>query len=490
MADTATEPTMLDKLREERDKIHEDTETYLNACAEQKRGLNTAEEASFAESRKRLDLLNWRIDALEDKERRDLIAQDAASKLPAEPAKRTDRTHVDGEPRAYARGNGQSYFRDLAAVTTGRGVDPAEARDRLNRHAQQIEKELEQREQRNADKAERELRQIDGSAYFEKRVNPNRTDGQGGYLVPPLWLMDEFLPYLRAGRPFANAVRNIPLPGGTDSINIPKLATGTTVAAQTADAGSVSSTDLTDTYVTGGVKTEAGQQDVALQLVEQSPLAIDDQVIFPDLIADLNMKIDRQCLYGTGSNGQVTGVDVMSDTGVIDVTYTDASPTGPEFYVPLAQSASQVASTRYMMPSHQFMHPRRWFWFVSQLDGSNRPLVVPAVGGPNNAMGVNATNGEAEGFVGWTSVGLPVWIDANIPTTKGGGTNQDAVYTVRANDLFLFEGSLRTRVLQEVLSGTLQVRFQVYEYFAFIPNRYPQAVARINGTGLVAPSGF
>jgi hypothetical protein len=45
-------------------------------------------------------------------------------------------------------------------------------------------------------------------------------------------------------------------------------------------------------------------------------------------------------------------------------------------------------------------------------------------------------------------------------------------------------------VLQEVLSGTLQVRFQLYNYVAFIPNRYPASVARINGTGMAAPSGF
>src|SRR4029079_14441265 len=103
----------------------------------------------------------------------------------------------------------------------------------------------------------------------------------------PLWLMDEYAEYVRAGRVVANLVTNMPLPAGTDSINLPKFRTGTTAAVQTADAQSVSSTDMTDTSASAPVRTIAGQQDVALQLLEQSPLQM-DEVIFRDLIADLN----------------------------------------------------------------------------------------------------------------------------------------------------------------------------------------------------------
>ena len=40
-----------------------------------------------------------------------------------------------------------------------------------------------------------------------------------------------------------------------------------------------------------------------------------------------------------------------------------------------------------------------------------------------------------------------------------------------------------TRVLQEILSGTLQVRFQIYSYLAFLPNRYQDANSRIISYG-------
>jgi hypothetical protein len=49
---------------------------------------------------------------------------------------------------------------------------------------------------------------------------------------------------------------------------------------------------------------------------------------------------------------------------------------------------------------------------------------------------------------------------------------------------------MRTRVLQEVLSGTLQVRLQVYNYVAFMANRRPEAISVISGTGLIPTAGF
>lgn len=53
------------------------------------------------------------------------------------------------------------------------------------------------------------------------------------------------------------------LPPRTDSINLPKVATGTATAIQTADADAVQSTDMTDTFISAPVCTIAGQQDTA-----------------------------------------------------------------------------------------------------------------------------------------------------------------------------------------------------------------------------------
>jgi hypothetical protein len=85
---------------------------------------------------------------------------------------------------------------------------------------------------------------------------------------------------------------------------------------------------------------------------------------------------------------------------------------------------------------------------------------------------------------------FPLLADGNIPANLGAGTNEDRVVTLRTSDVFLWEGSMRSRVLAEVLSGTLQVRLQVYNYAAFMPDRRPETISVISGTGLVAPSGF
>jgi hypothetical protein len=97
-------------------------------------------------------------------------------------------------------------------------------------------------------------------------------------------------------------------------------------------------------------------------------------------------------------------------------------------------------------------------------------------------------------------------VDNNIPLTFGGASTNPLMSTTSAghvsptdgtgsgdtftpaisgtfDDLLLFEGDIRTRVLQEILSGTLQVRFQIYSYLAFLPNRYQDANSRIVSYG-------
>ena len=107
------------------------------------------------------------------------------------------------------------------------------------------------------------------------------------YAIPPLWLIDEYIPALRPGRVAAGLCKQMPLPEGTDSINIPRLLTPTLTGIQTADAAPVMSRDFSDTFQQANVKTISGQEDVPIQLIEQSPGQILDRVLMTDLIADL-----------------------------------------------------------------------------------------------------------------------------------------------------------------------------------------------------------
>jgi len=364
------------------------------------------------------------------------------------------RVKVTSEARTYEQGNGRSYFADLATSTINQDVD---ARQRLERHAAEVRMDPEYRDL-------------------------IRTDGNGGYFVPPLWLSD-YVELARAGRPTANLVTNLPLPPGTDSINVPKISTGTATAIQVGDGSAPQETDLADTSVACGVKTIAGQQDMSIQLFEQSPFNF-DQIVMADLAADYATKVDVQVLSGSNANGQVKGI--YGASGVNAVTWTDTTPTVSELYSKLADGIQKIHTNRFQPPTVIVMHPRRWAWMLAAVDSQGRPLVVPNGQGPTNAIAAFGTVGS-EQVVG-SLQGLPVVTDPSIPITDGSGTNEDSIIVMRAQDCILYESSLRTRVLPEVLSGTMQVRVQVYGYLAFTAERQPKSITILSGSGFATPS--
>lgn len=455
---------------------------------------------------------------------------------------------VGREPQAYGEGSGHSYFLDKLRIAMGAGDADGgvrAARERQERHEAELRVELPKREERRRKEADRRIEQVlsgeglangtrrerrmarlerrsyerflaAGGEIYEKRFI-SRTDGQGGYEVPPLWLVDQYIEYLRAGRTFADLWHNFPLPSGTDSINIPRLTLGTATGQQPGDGAPLPGRDITDNFVQGRVMTIAGQQDAAMQLLDQSPLNY-DEIIFGDLAADYNMQFSAQLMLGSGFpqlNGLFpTGVLYGSGIGSTGATtygfYTQATGltaaqwTGlASFYTGIAQMLSQGARTRFLPFSGLITNPAAWYALSASVDTTGRPIVVPAQQGANfNQAAADADGPLSEGLAGHIQ-GVPWYVDPNIPLTFGGtgatqpyigaisngntapipgsgGTSTNAnVFTpaiaARWADLFVWEGDMRTRVLSEVLSGSLQVRFQLYAYAASIPNRYQNA---------------
>ena len=396
------------------------------------------------------------VEKLERAERVDA----ARTSLPVEPAEESIEAPVEArsvktgsEELIYrADAGSRSFFGDVLSATKG----DTRAAERLEAHGKQMA----------------ETRAI------------NSTDTSGGDFVPPAYLLDQWIKLARAGRPFANAVNRQQLPAGTDSINLPKVSTGAAVAAQT-DGNSVQSTDITTSTVTVPVVTAAGQQDFSRQLFDRTVAAGYgiDSVIADDLLRAYATQVDSQVINGSGSSGTATGV--LNTSGITSVTYTSGSPTVAGVYSKISDAIQQIHTSRFLAPSLIVMHPRRWAWFLASVDSQNRPLVVPNAYNPVNATGI-LSDVAAENIVG-SIQGIPVLVDASVPTTLS--TNQDAIIVTRAEDLFLFEDNApRVRVMEEVLSGTLQVRAQVYGYFGFTAARYAAASAKITGTGLATPS--
>ncbi|MQT03172.1 phage major capsid protein [Streptomyces jumonjinensis] len=449
----------MQELLEQRAALKTELDGILSAPSAEKRKLTDDEDTAFASKRDAIKAKDTEIRAVEERigeleeaeERTAKAAELRAKYTPAGP--QTSGVTVVSEPETYRRGGQRSYFRDLFQAQQRGDRDAIE---RLQRSDREVKEGLEQRAL-------------------------STTDGGVGEFVPPLWMVDEYVRLARAGRVIADQVRQQALPTGTDSINLPRLATGTAVGEQASQNTAVQNTDATSNSISASVTTIAGQQVVSQQLLEQSPVNMDD-ILLADLAADYAIKADTFTI----TNNAVNKRGILNVSGLNAITYTDANPTVGELYAKVGDGIQQIHTGRLMPPSKVFMHPRRWAWFSVSLDVNGRPLVVPVAQMPQNAA---ATMGGvvSEGFVG-TVQGLPVYVDPNIPTNLGAGTNEDRIIIVRSDDVILYEATPRAETFRETYADQLSVLLRFYNYVAIHSERYPKSISVISGTGLVAPT--
>jgi HK97 family phage major capsid protein len=366
-------------------------------------------------------------------------------------------THEDGPyNRESSRNGGASYFRDLWRA----GKGDYEASQRLQKNNKHRE-------------ANDKTRAI------------STTTGAGGEFVPPLWLEEDFVPLARAGRITADLTTKDRLPAGTNSINIPKVATGATVAAQGTQNTAISNTDITTTSVASSVYTAAGGQTLSLQLIEQSPLNV-DRVVLADLAKAYGIVVDNWVISGTGT-AQPQGI--LSLTGrQTDQNTTqallNAAGAGVTVFKMIANQIAAIQTSRFDAPTCIVMHPRRWYWFVSQVDGSNRPLVVPHSLGVMNALGSADNMNVTQGMVG-EMLGLPVYVDPNIPTNLPDAkatptTVADAIIVGKFDDAWLWEGTLKSQAFEQTFAQNLSLFVRLYNYVSFQPSRYPASFGVVN----------
>lgn len=353
------------------------------------------------------------------------------------------RITVGAEEPVYRQDSAESFFRDLVYAR-----DNPVAAARLTRHQEMV--------------GHAEQRDVAISAV-------------AGFM-PPNYLADQYAALPRAGRPFADVLPKAPLPATGNTLSIPRITTGTSAAVQAAEADPVSETDIDDTTLTVSVRTIAGQNDVSRQALDRSEPGI-DIIIFNDLMAAYDAALDAQLLSGTGSNGQHLGVRAV--TGRNTVSYTAATPTQAGLLPKVYELMSLIHSGRFLAPSHIVLHPRRAAWLAAALS-STFPIFQQ--GNLNQAVGTQ-DRGLVTAFGGLEPV-----IDANVGTTYGAGTNEDEIYIARAADLVLMEGPVQTGVYRDVLSGTGQVRLQIWAYSAFTSGKQPEAIGHLSGTGLAEPT--
>jgi HK97 family phage major capsid protein len=446
--------SLVSKLKEQRDAVAAEAEAVLAAD-----DVTTEALDAVSEKHEEIAALDERIATAEKVEARTSAIAESRKEAGI---KTFGSAVVTREAMTYDRDGKNSFVRDMIGAQLRNDRD---SWDRLARHQHEVAVET---------------RDI------------SRTDGAGGDFVPPIYLINEYAEFARAARVTADLVTNMALPAGTDSINIPQITTGTLAAFQSADNTATTTRDMVSSTVTAAVRTISGYENVSIQLVEQSPLAGGlDRLVFGDLMADYALQLNTAVVgAGDGTSGTLKGLITLGadTTNGIPVTWTETTPSAPNGLIAIAKAISKVTTNRYKAAEAIVMHPSMWYWFASQVDGSSRPLVVPVTGASQafNAAGTVTNPGAPAGLVG-TIQGVPVFIDATLPKTYA--TNQSPILVGKFSDSYLFESGVKTRVLPDVLSSNLTVRFQVYGYAA-LAHRFNKSVSAISGTGTVAPSGY
>jgi HK97 family phage major capsid protein len=451
---------LLDQLVSERADVAETMTGILDTAAEETRDLTESEETNISELHGQAEKLDTRITELRDIQ----VANLEAAKLRAEVTHGDDdddddagdenalRVRVKEEALTYAQEASTSFFRDI--YNSQMNHDP-QAQARISRHSDEMKVEYR-----------------DGS-----------TTNYAG-LVVPQYLTELAAELARAGRPFANLCTALPLPNDGMTINISRVTTGATAAAQATENSAVSEQDIDDTLMSLDIRTISGQQDISRQALDRGTGI--DALIMADLSGAIATSLDDGMINGAGTSGTLLGLKNI--TGINAVTYTDASPTVAELYPKLLDAIQKINSNRYAGPDLIVMHPRRAAWMAAAVDGQSRPLVLPQANVPSNAMGTGPVAGY--GSTGLQVAGIPIVTDANIQTDAGSGNNEDNIFVVRRADMLLFEspGAPSMVRMDQTLGGNLTVKMVAWQYACFIGGRYPAAISMISGTGLVAPS--
>jgi HK97 family phage major capsid protein len=437
-----------EQLRSDLGRMQEALAAVEEAPPETAKARMAALESAFDHARK-----EWK------KTDRALAVAEAREDLPVGPAERrapAGSTRVGREPLTYELHNEdgsasrRSIFRDMLTAKRGDG----EARERLERHTQEMQ--------------------------VEARAALTQTAGEGGEIIPPVYLQNKWVGVPRASRPIANTLSGQPWVSGTNSINLPKLKSGTAVAVQT-DGGAVKETKATTEEVTAAVQTIAGQQAISQQLLDLSVPGI-DTIIYDDLARAYDTEIDSKIITGTVTNAK--GFNEVSGTNAI--TYTETTPKVGKFYSKVAKAIAEVNAGIFLPPTVISMTPLRWSWILASVDTNERPLVLPT-GQPGFNVTAMQDKVAAENLVG-QMMGIPVVIDSSIPKTKGAGTNQDEVFVYRSDQLFLWESTPVLRVLEQTKAEKLEVLAQIYGYYFLMLGRLPKSISKIEGTGLVEAS--
>jgi len=314
--------------------------------------------------------------------------------------------------------------------------------------------------------------------------------GEGSAFVTPVFKVGDYAPYREFGRAFADQCQKEQLPPYGMYVYIPHVTGGAEVTATTESAGSTTIADLAPTagYLSGALKTFAGQVVVSQQLLDRAgPGFAFDKLIFDQLMRNYALNFDVYCLEIALAEAKVNNWKGNAGKFVLTEVSAAGEAKAGGFYGQIAKAKADIRTLAgtVLNPTHLFVRPTRWEYMAAVTDTTGRSLIVPDYAGPFNAAAAGSASGDEgiEGATGYKFVGLPVFTDENIPD-QGTTTNDQAIVGC-LSELWVFEGAITPRTIPQTKANTLQVILQQYSYGTAI-KRYAEGVAAINGEGMKA----
>lgn len=350
----------------------------------------------------------------------------------------------------YGEGSGRSFFEDASEMIKGSlgGQVSSETRER-----------------------------------YENSLEKAMTEGTGsagGFLVPPQ-ISSEIIELRQQDailRPLFSSV-NI----NTTTLKIASVASGL-VAGWVAELAQKPLGDLTFEELSVDTFTAAGLAVASNQLLRDANPSV-DTLINSDIARRLRALEEVAFLDGSGTN-QPRGI--LNTVGVGTTVYDDGSPTVPELLDAVQDAITSIYTNYFGAPNAIVMHPRTWAYIVKARESASPSTYI--VGSPGSDPLGRRAQDNIPGYGGGATprgylFGYPVFCTANVPTTKGAGTESRIIVGNFKEGLVLDHESVRLASSEHVYFTSNQTIFRAEEQIGFTAARYPAAFQVVAGTGLM-----
>ena len=221
----------LSKLTEQRSAKTSLIDATLGRAADEDRDITEIELANIQALKLEVEKLDERISQIADIETRNAAHAEIVAKVDGDkPVETRGGYRVTSEERTYHERSANDFMADAIAAEFGGSY---EARERITRYQNEVR--LEKRDS--------------GSSNFAG-------------LVIPQYLVDQFAPLRRAGRPVLDISTNNALPAQGMTVNIGRLTTGITSYVQASENTAPTESSPDDTLLTVNVNTVASMFDI------------------------------------------------------------------------------------------------------------------------------------------------------------------------------------------------------------------------------------